>query len=139
MMAAWRLYPWPSNRSYLYQSQAKYPQLRQLNSSTSGRRIGSTIQCYRTEHKEEPIQVSTLLTVIGASARQICAIFQFEPVEDQNKISAVLAKFEAYCLTRLNIPFERYKFYRRQQQAGESLDQYATVLRQQADWCDSHT
>ena len=27
-------------------------------------------------------------------------------------------------------------FYRRQQQAGESLDQYATALRQLADWCD---
>ena len=39
-------------------------------------------------------------------------------------------------LPRLNLPFERYKFYRRQQQDGESLDQYATALRQLADRCD---
>ena len=39
--------------------------------------------------KKEPIQVSTLLTVIDASARPVFATFQFEPVEDQNKISAV--------------------------------------------------
>ena len=48
----------------------------------------------------------------------------------------MLTKFEAYCLPRLNIPFERYKFYRCQQQAGESLDQYVTALRQLADRYD---
>ena len=40
--------------------------------------------------KEEPIQVSTLLTVIGSSAMRVFATFQFEPAEDQNKINAVL-------------------------------------------------
>ena len=39
-------------------------------------------------------------------------------------------------LLRLNLPFERYKFYRRQQQDGESFDQYATALGQLADRCD---
>ena len=72
------------------------------------------------------------MTIIGVTARRVFATFKFDPVEDENKIVPVLAKFEAYCRPRLNIPFERYKFYRLQQQAGESLDQCATALRQPA-------
>ena len=34
------------------------------------------------------------------------------------------------------MPFERYRFHKRQQQPGEPLDQYVTALRQMADHCD---
>ena len=86
--------------------------------------------------KDESIQVSTLLTVIGVTARRAFATFKFDPVEVENKIIPVLAKFEPYCRRRLNIPFERNKFYRHQQQAGESLDQYATALKELDDRCN---
>ena len=93
MVAAWRLYPWLSNHSYLYQLDIhnlaavelwQWKEIRKHYAHATGLSI-----------KEEPIQVSTLLTIIGASTRRILGTFQFEPVEDQSKISTMLAKFGA--------------------------------------------
>ena len=45
-----------------------------------------------------------------------------------NKIQPVLQKFAAYCQPLKNVPFERYKFYSRMQESGESYDHYQTAL-----------
>ena len=58
---------------------------------------------------------------------------------DARKIGPVLAKFANYCQPRKNIPFERYKFNRRTQEAGESYDQYRTALRKLAEGCAFET
>ena len=50
------------------------------------------------------------------------------------KIHPVLDQFEAYCRPRRNVPFER--FYKRQQQSGETFDQYVTELPQLAINCN---
>ena len=44
--------------------------------------------------------------VNDVTARRVFTTFKFDPVEDENKIVPVLAKFEAYCRPKLNIPFE---------------------------------
>ena len=44
-----------------------------------------------------------------------------------------------YCEPRKNNPFERYKFNRRVQEAGETYDQYRTALRKLAESCDFET
>ena len=56
--------------------------------------------------------------------------------ESRDKIADVIAKFDFYCEPRKNIPFERYCFNRRQQQSGESIDQYITALRRLAANCE---
>ena len=76
--------------------------------------------------KDQAIQVATLLTVIGEAAREVFSTFKFTTAGNEAKIKPVLDKFEAYCQTRKNIPFERYHFNRRMQEAGESYDQYST-------------
>ena len=85
-------------------------------------------------HQEpEAVQVATLLTVIGAEARTVFATFtDWASDTDQNKIQPVLQKFAAYCQPLKNVPFERYKFYSRMQESGESYDHYRTALRQLA-------
>ena len=67
-----------------------------------------------TEHKRRAHPGFNLVESLVLQLDEVLLHFSFEPVEDQNKISALLAKLEAYCLPRLNIPFERYKFYRHQ-------------------------
>ena len=47
--------------------------------------------------------------------------------------------FAAYCQPFKNVPFERYRFYSRMQEAGESYDHYRTVSRQLADRCEFET
>ena len=90
--------------------------------------------------KPDGVQVSTLLTVIGEEARDIYSTFTDWAEEgDETKIKPVLKKFAAYCMPRKNVPFERYKFNRRKQEAGESYDQYKTASRKLAEGCDFRT
>ena len=90
--------------------------------------------------KSEAVQVATLLTVIGEEARDVYSIFTDWAAEgDEKKIAPVLQKFAEYCQPRKNVPFERYRFNRRTQEAGESYDQYKTALRKLAEGCDFDT
>ena len=51
----------------------------------------------------------------------------------------MLESFAASCQPLKNVPFERYRFYSRMQDAGESYDHYRTALRQLADRCEFET
>ena len=82
-------------------------------------------------HQEPSVQVATLLSVVGAEVQIVFAVFtDWASDTDQNKIQPVLQKFAAYCQPLKNVPFERYKFYSRMQESGESYDHYQTALRQ---------
>ncbi|XP_022809511.1 uncharacterized protein LOC111346488 [Stylophora pistillata] len=90
--------------------------------------------------KAQPVQVATLLTVIGEEARDVYSTFTDWTEEgDENKIAPVLTKFAEYCQPRKNVPFERYRFNRRSQEAGETYDQYKTALRKLAAGCEFNT
>ena len=89
--------------------------------------------------EDEPVQVATLLTVIGEEAREVYATFSDWTTDNNKNIGPVLAKFAEYCQPRKNIPFEQYKFNRRTQEPGEQYDQYRTALRKLADGCDFET
>ena len=90
--------------------------------------------------KSQPVQVATLLTIIGEDAREVFSTFTSWATEgDENKIDPVIAKFEEYCRPRKNIPFERYCFNRRQQEAGETYEQYRTALRKLSQTCEFQT
>ena len=89
------------------------------------------------EELPEAVQVATLLTVVGAEAQKVFAAFtDWTSDTDQNKIQPVLQKFAAYCQPLKKMPFERYKFYSRKQESGESYDQYRTALQQLAERCE---
>ena len=71
------------------------------------------------------MQVATLLTIIGEDARDVYSTFD---ETDNDKIAPVLQKFEEYCQPRKNVPFERYRFNKHAQEAGETYDQYKTFV-----------
>ena len=48
----------------------------------------------------------------------------------------VLEHFENYCEPCKNTIYERYLFFSRGQESGESIDKYATVLRDMTDSCE---
>ena len=91
------------------------------------------------DKKSEAVQVATLLTVIGEEARDVYSTFDWFDEADKNKIAPVLQQFADYCQPRKNVPFERYRFKQRAQEAGESYDQYKTALRKLAEGCELHT
>ena len=73
-------------------------------------------------HQEpETTQIATLLTVIRAEATKVFSTFTFGK-GNHDRIQPVLESFAAYCQPLKNVPFERYRFYSRMQEAGESYD-----------------
>ena len=92
----------------------------------------------KLQQESEAVQIATLLTVIGAEARKVFSTFTFDG-DNGDRIQPVLESFAAYCQPLKNVPFERYKFYSRKQEAGESYDHYRTALRQLADRCEFET
>ena len=55
---------------------------------------------------------------------------------DKEKYDIVLQRFEDYYAPKANVTCERYKFFTRSQEEGESIDHYATALRTLARTCD---
>ena len=104
-------------------------------------RLGWTNYALATElnKKSEAVQVATLLTVIGEDARDVYSTFDWSDEGDKTKMTPVLQQFADYCQPRKNVPFERYRFNKRAQEAGESYDQYKTALRKLAEGCEFHT
>ena len=45
------------------------------------------------------------------------------------KLDKILDKFEAYCIPKTNVTFERHRFFTCVQKTGERIDQYVTELR----------
>ena len=90
--------------------------------------------------KSEPIQVATLLTVIGEDGCEVFSTFtNWDSDGDNANIQLVLSKFAEYCQPRKNIHFELCRFNQQMQEHGKSYDQYRTALRMLGVGCDFHT
>ena len=86
--------------------------------------------------KDEGIQATTLLHVIGPDALEVYNTFSWENEEDKRKVTKILEKFEAHCIPRRNITWERHVFNTRSQCDGETTDQYFTDLKTKAQTCE---
>ena len=57
----------------------------------------------------------------------------FRSRADKRNLAKILEFGESYCLGKTNIIYERYRFNNRDQEAGESIDTYASNLRSLSD------
>ena len=73
----------------------------------------------------EARQVSPLLYCMGPEAGDVLAT---TTISDRAKYETVLKTFDAFFQVRLNVIFERARFNRRNQQIGETAEQYITAL-----------
>ena len=89
--------------------------------------------------KDEKVQSATLLHVAGEEALEIYNTFAWDHEGDENKVNTIMAKFEAYCYPRKNVTWERHVFNTRNQQIGETIDQYVTDLKTKAKTCEFGT
>ena len=82
------------------------------------------------------VKTSLLLHAIGSEGQEIYEGFSFDNDEDREKYDVVLNKSETFYAPKVNITCERYKFFTRSQEEGESIDHYATALRSLARTCN---
>ena len=87
---------------------------------------------------DETRQVSTLMYCLGEEAEDV--LTSTNVTEDERKsYASVLAKFDDYFKVRKNVIFERARFNRRNQQEGESIEEYITALYALVQSCDYGT
>ena len=121
--------PGPLNlQGNLAENWRKWKQRFQLFSSASG-----------LSEKDEKVKSATLLHVAGEEALEVYNTFTWDSDGDENKVNMIMAKFEAYCNPRKNITWERHVFNTRNQQIGETIDQYVTDLKTKAKSCEFGT
>ncbi|XP_068674761.1 uncharacterized protein [Montipora foliosa] len=84
-------------------------------------------------------RAATLLKVIGNDAIDVFNTITWDAEGDDTKIEKVLQKFEEHCEPKKNASYERYKFFSRAQESGETIDQYVTVLRKWSEICEFGT
>ena len=82
--------------------------------------------------KNAKIHSATLLHVIGPATLKVYNSFTLESTNDKQKVKLILAKFEAYCILRTNITWERQMFNTCNQCDNETINQYITDLRRKA-------
>lgn len=85
------------------------------------------------DKKPENIQFATFMSAVGYSAIQI---YNSLPASANITLKQVKEKFDLYFSPKLNITFERYKFHKILQNDGETIDEYVTRLRLQAQNCE---
>jgi hypothetical protein len=89
--------------------------------------------------EDKDVQVATLLNLIGAEGQDIYSTFKWGTGEDKDDLIDVYKKFDNYCTPLTNVVYERYCFFNRKQNDGESINEYMTSLRLLMKSCEFAT
>ena len=87
------------------------------------------------DSQPDQFQSALFLHSIGADAMRIYNGMKFSEDEDRHKIDDILRKFDSHFLGETKEFFERFKFNKRDQQQGETIDQYVSILRNMSKTC----
>ena len=85
--------------------------------------------------KDAGVQAATFLHVAGPEALEVYNTFSWPNPDDRSKVDKIMETFDQYCNPRKNVTRERHKFNTRNQQPGETIDQYVTDLKTKAQTC----
>ena len=80
-------------------------------------------------------QTSTFLYCLGEEAEAVLSSTN-ATAEERADYDSVLAKFDSFFRVRKNVIYERARFNRRDQQSGETAEQYIMALYDLAEHCD---
>lgn len=87
------------------------------------------------EKADEKQQCNLLIYCMGPEGIDIYNTFELKAAE-VNKFQVLVDKFNEYFLPKVNVTFERHKFFTRNQKSGENIESYVTELKALAATCD---
>ena len=79
--------------------------------------------------RDEATKVKLFLYLIGSQGREIYDTLAFEIPASERTLTQVLQAFDGHCNPRKNETFERFKFFSRNQDPGESQGKFVTDLK----------
>ena len=100
--------------------------------SHTWKRWSKEIQLYMglvMEGWDEKVKVKMVLYVIGSKGREIYETLHFEKARDERTLQDVMNAFEEHCNPKKNETVERYKFFTRIQEEGESIEKFVTEFK----------
>ena len=86
--------------------------------------------------REKEYQSAVFLHSIGNAGLKIYNNLVFANTEDKNDVKTIIKKIDGYIIGDTNETYERYKFNRRDQAEGETIDEYVAALRDLAKSCN---
>ncbi|KAH7960929.1 hypothetical protein HPB49_025123 [Dermacentor silvarum] len=88
--------------------------------------------------KQQPkeVQAATFLMIIGEHARKTYSTFAFAPDEEKSDAEVLKLTFEAFYKPALNLGYHEFRFGKRDQNEGESFNDWLTDLRVLAKRCE---
>ena len=110
--------------------------------SHTWKRWSEEIQLYMDlamEGRDEKVKVKMFLYIIGSKGREIYETLHFEKARDERTLQGVMNAFEEHCNPKKNETVERYKFFTRIQEEGESIEKFVTDLKLLAATCNFGT
>ena len=63
------------------------------------------------DEKNAKTKASVFFHVVGEEALKVYNNFQFTEEADKMELDKILEKFEAYCIPKTNVTFERHRFF----------------------------
>ncbi|GBP61465.1 Endogenous retrovirus group K member 8 Pol protein [Eumeta japonica] len=89
----------------------------------------------RLDKKPADVQAATFMAVIGSDAIEIYNSFNLSNV-DQNNLQIIKERFREYFAPKTNISFERYIFFKIEQNEDERFNKFLTRIKTQASKCE---
>ena len=86
--------------------------------------------------KKEETKVKLFLYIMGSQGREIYETLSFDQEPEERSFKDVVEAFSNYCDPKKNETVERYKFFTRVQEAGETLDKFITDVKILAATCN---
>lgn len=86
--------------------------------------------------KPDNVKIAILLNLLGDEGILIYNTFDYAAGEDREMFETIVNKFTAYCNPMKNLVYEHFKFFKRDQLPGETVDQFITALKQLATSCE---
>lgn len=84
-------------------------------------------------------KVSILISCLGEEALEVYQGFRFTTPDSDRTVNEILSAFEKYCVGLTNVTYERFVFWKRKQEDGESFDNFfgkLCVLIKSCNFCD---
>ncbi|KAL0174321.1 hypothetical protein M9458_030289 [Cirrhinus mrigala] len=87
------------------------------------------------DKQSQEYQVNTFMYAAGEDAEEISYVLPLTE-EEKKSYAAVTEAFNKHCVSKRNIIFERARFNKRNQELGESIESFITVVHSLTELCD---
>lgn len=82
------------------------------------------------------VQACLLVNLIGADGYDVYSTFKYAEDEKRENLETLVKKFNEHFGTKQNTTMLRFKFFTRQQELSESIDEYVTALKLLTQYCE---